>query len=135
MLFRSQRAAESEAAAEAAHDTAIKLETEIEKRVMEGTEEVRREAEESVARLLERVEREAEESARARAEDQLQAESERIKQQAQRREERARAATEEEIRSSVNRARREVQAVAEDDGPTWLQSQPKPQRSAGYRTY
>ncbi len=31
------------------HDTAIKLETEIEKRVMEGTEEVRREAEESVA--------------------------------------------------------------------------------------
>ena len=86
-------------------------------------------------RLLERVEREAEESARARAEDQLQAESERIKQQAQRREERARAATEEEIRSSVNRARREVQAAAEDDGPTWLQSQPKPQRSAGYRTY
>jgi hypothetical protein len=102
---------------------------------MEGTEEVRREAEESVTRLLERVEREAEESARARAEDQLLAESERIKQQAQRREERARAATEEEIRSSVNRARREVQAAAEEGGPTWLQSQPKPKRPAGYRTY
>ena len=46
-----------------------------------------------------------------------------------------RAATEEEIRASVSRARREVQAAATDDGPTWLQSQPKPQRSAGYRTY
>ena len=57
-----QRAAESEAAAEAAHETAIRLETEIEKRVMEGTEEVRREAEESVRRLVEKVEREAEES-------------------------------------------------------------------------
>ena len=63
------------------------------------------------------------------------AESERIKQQALRREERARAATEEEIRASVSRARREVQAVAEDDGPTWLQRQPKQQSRAGYRTY
>ena len=73
-----QRAAEAEAAAAEAHETAIRLETEIERRVMEGTEEVRREAEESVRKLVEKVEREAEEAARARAEDQMQAESERI---------------------------------------------------------
>jgi hypothetical protein len=102
---------------------------------MEGTEEVRREAEESVRKLVQKVEREAEGVARARAEEQLQTESERIKQQALRREERARAATEEDIRASVSRARREVQAAATDDGPAWLETQPKPQTRAGYRTY
>ena len=29
----------------------------------------------------------------------------------------------------------ENEAVAEDDGPTWLQRQPKQQSPAGYRTY
>ena len=81
---RGRRRAES-------HETAVRLETEIERRVMEGTEEVRREAEESVRKLVEKVEREAEEVARARAEEQLQAESDRIRSQAERREERARA--------------------------------------------
>ena len=77
-----------------------------------------------------------EEIARARAEEQLQAESERIKQQAQRREERARAATEEEVRASVSRARREVQAAALGRRPEpGSRRQPKQQSPAGYRTY
>ena len=77
------------------------METEIEQRVMEGTEEVRREAEDSVRKLVEKVEREAEEAARARAEEQLRQESDRIRVQAQRREERAREATEDEIKASA----------------------------------
>ena len=43
---------------------AVRLETEIEERVMQGTEEVRREAEERVRKLVEKVEGEAEELAR-----------------------------------------------------------------------
>ena len=42
-----------------AHETAVRLETEIEERVMEGTVEVRREAEERVRKLVEKVEGEA----------------------------------------------------------------------------
>ena len=59
-----QRAAEAEAAAEEAHAIAVKLEAEIEERVMQGTEDVRREAEERVRKLVEKVEGEAEEKAR-----------------------------------------------------------------------
>ncbi len=128
-----QRAADAEAAAAESHETAVRLETEIERRVMEGTEEVRREAEESVRKLVEKVEREAEEAARARAEDQLQVESDRIRIQAERREERAREATEEEIEASVKRARREAQAAAEETAPTWLRRE-SAASTAGYRT-
>ena len=74
-----QRAAEAEAQAAESHEAAVRLETEIEQRVMAGTEDVRREAEESIRQLLEKVEREAEEAARTRAEDQLRVESDRIR--------------------------------------------------------
>ena len=54
-----QRAAEAEAAAAEAHEVAVRLEAEIEERVMQGTEDVRREAEERVRKLVEKVEGEA----------------------------------------------------------------------------
>ena len=117
-----QRAVEAETAAAEAHETAVRLETEIERRVMEGSAEVRREAEESVRKLVEKVEREAEEAARARAEDQLQHESDRIRVQAQRREDRAREVGEGEIKASASKARREAQAAAEESAPTWLRT-------------
>ena len=114
----------------------MRLETEIERRVMEGTEEVRREAEESVRKLVEKVEREAEEVARARAEDQLQVESERIQQS---RPSAARSAParrpRSEIKASVSKARREAQAAAEEIGPTWLRSASPQSSTAGYRTF
>ena len=115
-------------------EAAVRLETEIERRVMEGTEEVRREAEESVKRLLEKVEREAEDAARKRAEDQLRMESDRIRVQAQKREERVREATEDEIKASVSRARREAQAAADEFAPRWLRGESKAS-TAGYRTF
>jgi hypothetical protein len=87
-----------------------------------------------VRKLLDKVEREAEEAARARAEDQLRAESDRIRVQAERREERARAATEDEIRASVSRAKREAQAAAEETAPEWLRTESKAS-TAGYRTF
>ncbi len=43
-----QRAAEAEAAASKSHEIAVRLEAEIEERVMQGTEDVRREADERV---------------------------------------------------------------------------------------
>ena len=100
----------------------MRLETEIERRVMEGTEEVRREAEDGVRKMVEKVEREAEDLARNRAEEQMKAESDRIRIQGQRREERAREATENEIKASVSKARREAQAAAEQSAPAWLQA-------------
>ena len=130
-----QRAAEAERASEESHETAVRIETEIERRVMEGTEEVRREAEESVRRLVARVEGEAEEAARARAEDQVQAETDRLRVQNERRAERVRAATEDEVKASVSRARREAQAAAQDLAPSWLQREESSAPTAGYRTF
>ena len=52
-----QRAAEAEARATEAHETAVRLEAEIEERVMKGTADVRREAEERVRKLIEKFER------------------------------------------------------------------------------
>ena len=129
-----QRAADAEAAANEAHETAVRLETEIDRRVMEGTEEVRREAEERVRKLVEKVEREAEEFARARAEDQLQAESSRIRQQAERREERARQVAEDEIKATANKAKREALAAADETAPAWARSE-SAVSTAGYRTF
>ena len=114
-----QRAAEAEAAAAEAHELAVRLEAEIEERVMQGTEDVRREADERVRTLVEKVEGEATEKARARAEEALKAESERIRAQAEQREERVRRAAEDEIKASTSRARREVLAAAEQTAPSW----------------
>jgi hypothetical protein len=128
-----QRAAEAEARAEEAHQLAVRLESEIEERVMRGTADVRREAEERVQRLVEKVEGEAAEKARARAEEQLQAESERIRSQAEQREERLRRAAEDEIKASAKKARREVLAAAHDTAPSWAHSESA--SGAGYRTF
>lgn len=129
-----QRAVEAEAAAAEAHQMAIKLETEIEERVMQGTEEVRREADERVRTLVEKVEGEAVEMARARAEEALKAESDRIRAQAEQREDRVRRAAEDEIKASASRARREVLAAAEKTAPSWERREPTAQGS-GYRTF
>jgi hypothetical protein len=129
-----QRAAEAEAKAVEAHEIAVRLEAEIEERVMQGTTEVRREAEERVRRLVEKVEGEAEDKARARAEEQLQAESERIRSQAEQREQRLRHAAEEEIKASAKRARREVLAAADETAPDWARREASAS-GAGYRTF
>jgi hypothetical protein len=129
-----QRAAEAEAEAEEARAIAVKIEAEIEERVMQGTEEVRREAEERVTKLVEKFEGEAEELARNRAQDHLQAESDRIRQQAGQREERARRAAEEEIKASASRARREAAAAAAETAPSWAPQDERP-RVSGYRTF
>ncbi len=128
-----QRAAEAEARAEEAHQVAVRLEAEIEERVMRGTEDVRREAEERVQRLVEKVEGEAVEKARERAEVQLRAESDRIHGQAQQREERLRQAAEDEIKASAKRARREVLSAADQTAPAWSRSEAP--SGAGYRTF
>jgi vacuolar-type H+-ATPase subunit E/Vma4 len=102
---------------------------------MQGTEEVRREAEESVKRLVEKFEGEAEELARNRAKDHLQAESDRIRKQAEQREERARRAAEEEIKASASRARREAVAAAAEAAPSWASPEEESSRVSGYRTF
>ena len=112
-----QRAAEAEAQAEEARGIAVRIEAEIEERVMQGTEEVRRQADDRVREMVAKFEGEAEEAARARAKDQLEAESDRIRKQAEQREERARRAAEEEIKASAGRARREALAAAEETAP------------------
>jgi hypothetical protein len=129
-----QRAVEAEAAAAEAHQLAVKLETEIEERVMRGTEEVRREADERVRTLVEKVEGEAAEKARVRAEEALKAESERIRTQAEQREERVRRAAEDEIKASTSRARREVLAAADETAPSWERREAAASGS-GYRTF
>lgn len=129
-----QRAVEAEAAAAEAHQLAVKLETEIEQRVMQGTEEVRREADERVRTLVEKVEGEAVEMARARAEEALKAESDRIRAQAEQREDRVRRAAEDEIKASASRARREVLAAADKTAPSWERREATPSGS-GYRTF
>jgi hypothetical protein len=129
-----QRAVEAEAAAAEAHQLAVKLETEIEERVMQGTEEVRREADERVRTLVEKVEGEAVEMARARAEEALKAESDRIRAQAEQREDRVRRAAEDEIKASASRARREVLAAADKTAPSWERREATPSGS-GYRTF
>jgi golgin subfamily B member 1 len=129
-----QRAADAEAAAAEAQRVAVTIEAEIEERVMQGTVEVRREAEERVRHLVEKVEGEAEEHARTRAEEQLQAESDRIRAQAEQREARVRRAAEDEIKASAKRARREILAVADESAPTWSRSEPTGS-GAGYRTF
>jgi len=129
-----QRAVEAEAAAAEAHQLAVKLETEIEERVMVGTEEVRREADERVRTLVEKVEGEAAEMARARAEEALKAESERIRMQAEQREQRVRHAAEDEIKASASRARREVLAAAEKTAPSW-ERRDAAASGSGYRTF
>lgn len=131
-----QRAAEAEARAEEAQAIAVKIEAEIEERVMQGTEEVRRQAEDRVRELVAKFEGEAEEAARARAKDQLEAESDRIRRQAQQREERARRAAEDEIKASVGRARREALAAAEETAPSWAESEQQSGGAiSGYRTF
>ena len=129
-----QRAAEAEAAASEAHELAIRLEAEIEARVMQGTADVRREAEERVRALVEKVEGEATEQARARAEEALKAESERIRMQAEQREQRVKEAAEVEIKASAKRARREVLAVADRTAPSWARREAAGSGS-GYRTF
>jgi hypothetical protein len=129
-----QRAAEAEAAAAEAHEIAVRLEAEIEERVMRGTEDVRREADERVRSLVEKVEGEAAELARARAEEALKAESERIRMQAEQREERVRRAAEDEIKASTSRARREVLAAADATAPSWSRKETAASGS-GYRTF
>ena len=129
-----QRAAEAEAAAEQAHELAVRLEREIEERVMQGTVDVRREAEERVRTLVEKVEGEATEKARARAEEALKAESERIRAQAEQREQRVREATEDEIKASTKRARREVLATVERTAPAWARRDASASGST-YRTF
>ncbi|HSR94430.1 MAG TPA: hypothetical protein VLK56_06145 [Solirubrobacterales bacterium] len=128
-----QRAAAAEARAEEAHEIAVRLESEIEERVMKGTVEVRREAEERVRKLVEKVEGEAVEKAKVRAEEQLQAESERIRGQAEQREERLRRAAEDEIKASAKKARREVLAAADQTAPVWSRNESP--SGAGYRTF
>jgi hypothetical protein len=130
-----QRAAEAEAAEEEARSIAVKIEAEIEERVMQGTADVRREAEERVRALVEKFEGEAEELARNRAKDQLQAESDRIRKQAQQREERARRTAEEEIKASTSRARREAIAAADETAPSWSPPTPDEAPVSGYRTF
>jgi hypothetical protein len=129
-----QRAAEAEAAAAEAHELAVRLEAEIEERVMQGTEDVRREAEERVRSLVEKVEGEAAELARARAEEALKAESDRIRAQAEQREERVRRAAEDEIKASTSRAGREVLAAADATAPSWARKEATASGS-GYRTF
>lgn len=129
-----QRAAEAEARAKEAHQIAVRLEAEIEERVMQDTVDVRRVAEERVQKLIEKVEGEATEKAKARAEEQLQAESERIRGQAEQREERLRRAAEDEIKASAKKARREVLAAADETAPTWARNEASGS-GAGYRTF
>ena len=129
-----QRAAEAEAKAAEAHEMAVRLEAEIEERVMQGTEDVRREAEERVRKLVEKVEGQATDRARARAEEALKAESERIRVQADQREERIRQAAEDEIKATAKRARREALAAADDTAPTWAR-QEAASSGSGYRTF
>lgn len=129
-----QRAAETEAAAAKAHEIAVRLEAEIEERVMQGTEDVRREADERVRALVEKVEGEAADLARARAEEALKAESERIRVQADQREARIRRTAEDEIKASASRARREVLAAADATAPSWARREASAQGS-GYRTF
>jgi hypothetical protein len=100
---------------------------------MQGTVDVRREAEERVQKLIEKVEGEATEKAKVRAEEQLQAESERIRGQAEQREERLRRAAEDEIKASAKKARREVLAAADETAPTWSRNESP--SGAGYRTF
>jgi colicin import membrane protein len=132
-----QRAAEAEARAEESQALAVRLEAEIDERVMQGTEEVRRQAEDRVRDLIAKFEGEAREAARARAKDQLEAESERIRRQAEQREERARQTADEEIKASTNRARREALAAAEQTAPSWGEHHetPPPSPISGYRTF
>jgi hypothetical protein len=129
-----QRAAEAESAAAEANRIAVRLEAEIEERVMQGTVDVRREAEERVRKLVAKVEGEAEEHARVRAEEQLRAESDRIRKQAEQREERLRRSAEDEIKASAKRARREVLAVADETAPDWARREATGS-GAGYRTF
>ncbi len=130
-----QRAAEAEAAAEESRRIAIKIESEIEERVMQGTEDVRREADERVRQLVEKFEGEAEELARARAHDQLEAESDRIRRQAEQREDRARQVAEDEIKASATKARREALAAAEETAPSWADRDEQESTVSGYRTF
>lgn len=129
-----QRAAEAEAAGAEAHELAVRLEAEIEERVMQGTIDVRREAEERVKALVEKVEGEAAEKARARAGEALKAESERIRVQAEQREQRVREAAEDEIEASAKRARREVLATVERTAPAWTRREAAASGST-YRTF
>jgi hypothetical protein len=113
--------------------------------VLEGTEEVRRESEERVEKLIAKVGREAEQVARARAEERLRTESDRLRREADRREEMARQAAEEEIRSAADRARRDALAAAARTAPEWeqraaaaggsLQADTPQRRTATYRTF
>ena len=130
-----QRAAEAEAEAEEARAIAVKIEAEIEERVMQGTEEVRRESEDRVRQLVEKFEGEAENLARARAKDRVEAESERIRKQAEQREERAKEVAEDEIKASVGKARREAMAAAEATAPTWGAKGETDSTVSGYRTF
>ena len=102
---------------------------------MQGTEDVRREAEERVKALVEKFEGEAAELARKRAQDQLQAESDRIRKQAEQREERARRVAEDEIKATASRARREALAAAEQSAPDWEPRSPDESPVSGYRTF
>jgi hypothetical protein len=86
---------------------------------MEGTEKIRREADERVQKLIEKVGMEAEEAARARAEARLRAESDQIRIEAQKRSDRAREAAEEQIRVAADRARRDAIASASRGAPEW----------------
>ena len=102
---------------------------------MQGTEEIRRQADERVRELVEKFQGEAEEAARSRARDQLEAESERIRKQAEQREERARTVAEDEIKASTTKARREALAAAEATAPSWAAREEPESTVSGYRTF
>ncbi len=93
---------------------------------MQGTEEVRREAEERVRTLVEKVEGEAVRWRRDAGRGALKAESDRIRAQAEQREERVRRAAEDEIKASASRARREVLAAADKTAPSWERREATP---------
>jgi hypothetical protein len=95
------------------------MESEIDQRVMKGTEQVRKEAAERVDALIERFGREAEETARKRAEERLRDEEERIRREAERRAELAEQSADDEVRAAADRARQEALAAASSTAPEW----------------
>ena len=118
-----QRAAEAEAAAEEARRIAVRIEAEIEERVMQGTEDVRREAEERVRAAGREVRGRSRGDGPAPApRTRCEAESDRIRKQAEQREERARRAAEDEIKASAGTgAARSAWPAAEETAPSWAE--------------
>ena len=95
------------------------MEADIDRRVMEGTEQVRLEAAERVDALIDRFGREAEETARQRAEERRREEDERIQREAERRVDLAKQSADEEVQAAAERARQEALSAASSTAPEW----------------